>query len=158
MARELLKTITIDGDEYIIQRFDAMTGLCLARLVLAKAAPIIAIIGEDGNTTDQVVQAIGALGDSISDEDINSLVTKCLRYCYKRLPAGNQPIIDADGHFGVEDVQYDMFLTLQLCFEALKFGASDFFGEKGSTLKDKILSAFNRSNQSTTTPISSPLS
>lgn len=157
MARELLKTVTIDGDEYVIQRFDAMTGLCIARLVLAKAAPVIAIIGEDGDTTDQVIHAIGVLGDSISDDDLNKLVTKCLRYCYKRLPTGNQPVIDADGHYGVEDVQYDMILMLQLCFEAIKFGASDFFGEKGSALKDKMLSLFNQSNPSTTTPISSPL-
>ena len=62
------------------------------------------------------------------------IIDKCLRVCYARLPAGLQPVIDETGNYGVEGVEYDMGLTLRLCFEAIKWGASDFFAGNGSLL------------------------
>lgn len=155
MPAELYTEITVGENTYAIKRFDARTGLKIARLVIAKAAPIIPLLGKgaedpkakpkgrkqtgqsaadaDPDNT-QVYGAVGAVLDSLSDEDLDVLIDKCLRVCYAKLPAGLQPIIDETGNYGVEGIEYDMGLTLRLCFEAIKWGASDFFAGKGSIL------------------------
>lgn len=148
MSTELFTNITIGEDTYAIKKFPAKTGLKLARLVIAKAAPLIPLLdtpkanpnatakekAEKAAQDDHIYEAVGTILDSLSDEDIDDLVDKCLRVCYLSLPAGLAPVIDDLGNYGVENVEYDMSLTIRLCFEAIKWGASDFFGGKNSTL------------------------
>lgn len=148
MSTDLYTNITIGEDTYSIKKFPAKTGLKLARLVIAKAAPLIPLLdtpkakadgtpkakAESAAQDDHVYEAVGTILDSLSDEDIDDLVDKCLRVCYLNLPAGLAPVIDEFGNYGVENVEYDMSLTIRLCFEAIKWGASDFFGGKNSTL------------------------
>ena len=147
MATNIWKNVTINDQEYVIRKFDAMTGLKLARLVIAKAAPIIPLldIGDDqegGKKTAQdianderIYTVVGEVLSTMSDADIDDLVKKCLSVCYVDFPAGKQAIIDETGHYGVDDVEYDMGLTIRLCYEAIKWGAADFFGGKDSPLR-----------------------
>lgn len=135
MATNIYTNIEIDGVSYSIKKFTAKTGLKMARLVLAKLAPIIPMLDPDASTDDKLYETLAKIFDSLSDADIDNIVDKCLRECYVILPAGPQPIIDETGHYGIEDVEHDLMLTLRLCFEAIKWGASDFFGEKSSALK-----------------------
>lgn len=135
MATNIYTNIEIDGVSYSIKKFTAKTGLKMARLVLAKLAPIIPMLDPDASTEDKLYETLADIFDSLSDADIDDIVDKCLRVCYVPLAAGLQPIIDETGHYGVEDVEHDLMLTLRLCFEAIKWGASDFFGEKSSALK-----------------------
>lgn len=139
MAIDIYNRVNIRDQEYVIKKFDAKTGLKLARLVMAKAQPLIPLLGElesnqsdDGNavvTGPGLYRAVFAILGGMTDEDIDALVDKCLRFCYVDLPAGRQPIIDETGHYGIEDVEYDIPLTLMLCYEAIKWGAADFFDE-----------------------------
>lgn len=143
MANSVFTKVTIKNEEYIIQKFDAKTGLKLARLVMAKARPLIPLLAaqdqqdkkkggkKDGAGSD-VYGAIFAILGELKDEDIDALVDKCLRFCYIDLPAGRTPIIDETGNYAVDGVEYDPFLTVMLCYEAIKWGASDFFGENSS--------------------------
>ena len=148
MATNIWKTVTINDQEYVIRKFDAMTGLKLARLVIAKAAPIIPLldIGDDQKdgvkktaqeiaNDERIYTVVGEVLGTMSDADIDDLVKKCLSACFVDLPAGKQPIIDETGHYGVDDVEYDMALTIRLCYEAIKWGAADFFGGKNSPLR-----------------------
>lgn len=150
MSANLFTSVTINETEYKIKKFDAKTGLKLARLVISKLAPIIPLLDsiEAKNKKDQKGQSakakkgeqapemsdeqtykiLGAAVGNLSDDDIDDLVDKCLRVCYVELKAGLQPVIDEVGNYGVEGVEEDMGLTLRLCFEAIKWGASDFFG------------------------------
>lgn len=138
MPTNLYTEVTIDDRTFRIKKFDAKTGLKLARLVIAKAAPILPMI-QDGNTSDaRVFTAIGGILESLDDADLDNIIDKCLRVCYEDLPAGPAPVIDDLGHYGVENVEYDMMLTLRLCIEAIKWGASDFFDEKSSNLLQTI--------------------
>ncbi len=154
MPANLYTEITVDGSTYAIKRFDAKTGLKIARLVIAKAAPIIPLLDKATGTASekpkgkkqtgrnaadinpendtQIYGAVGAILDSLSDEDLDVIIDKCLRVCYAKLPAGLQPVIDETGNYGVEGIEYDMGLTLRLCFEAIKWGASDFFAGNAS--------------------------
>lgn len=138
MPTNIFTNIEIDGVNYSIKKFTAKVGLKMARFVLAKMTPILPLLSSDANTEDRLFSALSEILDSMSDADIDDLVDKCLRVCYVNLPAGLQAIIDETGHYGVDDIEYDMMLTLRLCFEAIKWGASDFFGEKGSALKSLI--------------------
>lgn len=141
MPKEIYKNITVDGREFVIRKFDAKTGLKIARLVIAKAAPLIPLIESatgKGTTDARIFAAVGEILGTLDDADMDSLIDKCLRSCFENLPAGLAPVIDETGNFGVEGVEYDMLLTLKLCFEAIKWGASDFFGENLSNLRQII--------------------
>lgn len=150
MPTNLFTSVTIDGTAYSIKKFDAKTGLKLARLVISKAAPIIPMLDKitgkdegkntgkdernkpDAEGNKELYKVVGAVLETLSDSDLDDLMDKCLRVCYASLPAGEQPIIDENGNFGVPDVEYDIGLCIRLCFEAIKWGAADFFAGKSS--------------------------
>ena len=132
MATDVFKRIDVDGIEYSIKKFTAKDGLKVARLLLAKIAPLIPAIEGMG---DDVFEAVAPALESLGDSELENLVDMCLRVCYRELPAGRQAVIDTTGHYGVPEVEYDIPLTLRLCFEAIRWGASDFFGGNGSGLK-----------------------
>lgn len=149
MATNIYTRVTIGDQTFSIKKFTAKEGLKLARMVISKAAPLIPLLdtGNEGEgkarnpkrdqaniNEDQVYEAVGAVLDSMDDKDVDFLVDRCLRVCYLELPAGPAPVIDETGNYGVEDVEYDMSLTIRLIFEAIKWGAADFFGGKNSAL------------------------
>lgn len=140
MPTNVFTSVKINDVEYSIKKFTAKEGLKMARFVLAKMAPILPLLGgktsKDDKDDDLIYSALSEVLNSMGDSDIDNLIDKCLRVCYVSFPAGLQAIIDETGHYGVDDVEYDMLLTIRLCFEAIKWGASDFFGEKGSALKE----------------------
>lgn len=141
MPTNIYNTVEIEGKSYLIRKFDAKTGLKMARLLLAKAAPLIPYVSSaDGAREDDMTIIMRAI-ESIDDDTIDAIVDKSLRVCSLMLPAGPQPIIDETGHYGVEDIEYDLLLTLRLCIEAIKWGAADFFGGSlsASSLKQKLL-------------------
>ena len=138
----LYKMVEIDGEMYRIEKFTARVGLKLARLMLAKIAPIIPLLGnEEGEDEPNEVNdsklyaAVAAALESLNDKDVDYLMNTCLRAVSKMLPAGPTAIIDANGFYGIPEVEYDLGLTVRLIVEAIKWGASDFFGEKGLSLK-----------------------
>ena len=143
MTAEIFTTVTINERTFAIKKFDAKAGLKMARFVIAKLAPLIPMLntgidekGEEKEMSDeQLYEVVGMITDKLSDDDIDSLVDKCLRVCYEVLPAGRAAVIDETGHYGVEGVEYNPVLALRLCFEAIKWGASAFFDGKNLPLK-----------------------
>lgn len=140
--QELYKMVEINGEMYRIEKFTARVGLKLARLLLAKIAPIIPLLGnEEGEEEpaeaddNKLYAAVAAALESLNDRDVDYLLNTCLRAVSKMLPAGPTAIIDANGFYGIPEVEYDLGLTIRLIVEAIKWGAGDFFGEKGLSLK-----------------------
>lgn len=144
MTNGILKTVTVGDDTYIIRKFDARTGLKIARLIIAKATPLLPLLDADDDakktaarakkmlektSNERLYEMIGKILETLDDTDIDNLVDKCLRVVSKQLPAGPQPVIDSTGNYGVEGIEYDLKLTLRLVYEAIIWGASDFFGE-----------------------------
>lgn len=127
--KDLYKTVTIGERRFVIRKMTAMAGLQLARLLLAKALPIAPKL-EEGLDVATIAQAV----ETVSDAELQTIVTKCLCVCAEDLPAGRAPVLDDAGHFGVEGVEYDMGLTLRLCAEAIKWSMGDFFGGSLSDL------------------------
>lgn len=135
MPTEIYNRVTIDEQDYLIKKMTAKEGLKIARMILAKAAPLIKYLdrdASDGKINDSMFDVVGRALESFSDEDVDVLIDRCLRVCYLSTPAGQQPVMDEYGNYGVVDIEYDMGLIMKLCFEAIKWGASDFFEESSS--------------------------
>ena len=155
MPAEIFTTVTIGERTFAIEKFDAKAGLKLARFVIAKLAPLIPMlnVGTDENgqekemSDEQLYDVVGMITENLSDDDIDSLVDKCLRVCYEILPAGRAAVIDETGHYGVEGVEYDPVLALRLCFEAIKWGASAFFDGKNLASRFAKKEAGSQQNQ-----------
>ena len=146
MADELYKSVEIDGENYSIKKFTAIQGLQIAKMVISKFSPLLPYLdGSDDVPPEAILQMMQAIG-TMSDEDVENLVKKCLKCCYKQFPAGPQPVIDKMGNYGVDNVEFDLVKTCRLCIEAIKWGVSDFFGEKGSTLIAEVVPALSPQN------------
>ncbi len=176
MSADLYTNVTIDDRSFSIMKFDARTGLKMARLLMAKIAPLLPyIVGEDeakksDDKKPEEAKAVKALADSfnkkldkdgeqslyatvgvllekLDDETIDYIIDKCLLHCSEILPAGNQPVLYANGIYGVEGVKESIPLTVRLCYEAIKWGASDFFDGKTSALIQKLKEFGKRPNR-----------
>ena len=146
MADELYKIVDIDGEQYSIQKFTAIAGLQIAKMIISKLTPLLPYLdGSEEVPPEAIAQLMTAIGQ-MTDEDVENLVKKCLKCCYKQFPAGLQPVIDKTGNWGVEGVEYDIVKTCRLCIEAIKWGTSDFFGEKGSTLIAEVVPSLSQQN------------
>ena len=86
MAEEVFRYVEIGGYEYRVEKFSPVAGLQLARLTLAKLAPVARQLadGADGGVLTALCAAISAL----TDAEVDSLVTKCLRFCCKKMKLG----------------------------------------------------------------------
>lgn len=138
MDRSIRKTVEIDGSSYIIVKLTAIASLQLGRLLIAKAAPFVTLLSkmDDGDTDDGILfQALFDVVGNLNDQDVNDLVTKCLRACKLDLDAGEHPVLDERGNYGNPDIEYDLILTVKLCVEMIKFNFADFFNGGGLDLK-----------------------
>lgn len=179
MPADLYTNVTIEERNFSIMKFDARTGLKMARLLLAKIAPLLPYINadegeENGAKADEQKQeeakavkalaasfkvkmdkdneqglfsTVGVLLEKLDDDTIDYIIDKCLTHCFELLPAGQQPVLYPSGIYGVEGVKESITLTVRLCYEAIKWGASDFFGGKNSALLQKLKELGKQSNQ-----------
>lgn len=146
MADDIRTIVVVNGEEYQVTKFTAVTGLQIARLVLAKFAPIIPLVSGKGNMgTEDMLAIVGSAIESVSDDDIEVLVKKCLRVCKKKLKSGHVACIDENGNYGIEGLEHDLITTIMLVVEAIKWGAGDFFGEKASALLQQFMPASKQS-------------
>lgn len=158
MADEIWKSVDIDGERYSVKKFTAVQGLQLVRFILAKFAPIIPVLqGEGDMLSEEAAEQLMAALSTINDDEVESLVMRCLKNCYKILPAGPQAVVDATGHYGIEGIEYDILKTCKLCVEAMKWGCSGFFGEKGSAFVAQQMGQLSsQQSPQTSTPSSLP--
>lgn len=157
MSTDKIKTVTIDDREFCITKFDAKTGLKMARFVIEKMAPLIPMLDKideiDTEDTEGIYAIISSIVANLNDADIDYLVDHSLLVCSEKLPAGQARVLDETGHYGVTDVEDDPILTLVLCYHAIAWGASAFFGGKNSNLLKTLLSKVGKSqSRQTTTP------
>ena len=141
MAEEVFKYVQIGGEEYRIEKFAPVPGLQLARLTLAKLTPVAEKLTGGG---EEILTALCAAVSSLTDEEVEALVTKCLRFCCKKKKLGWAACVDAAGNYGVAELAHDPVTVLALCAEALKWGIGDFFGESASILRGALFSTTSR--------------
>lgn len=141
MATDIINSVVINGDTYLIRKFDAVNGMVLLKVISGKLLPNFkGITAKDMSETDNAdfaMNLISGIMESLSEDDIKKITYKCLRVCQKVMPAGAMDIVDKAGNYCIEGIEYDMALTLKLCGEALKWSFGGFFDENG--LLSKLL-------------------
>lgn len=153
MSRVVTKTIEVEDRKFIVKKYTAMDGLKIAKLLLAKVIPMFqdlvplikSMIGSKDDREINVESAVENLSldtiaaalDKITGADFDYIVTKSLQAVSEILPAGDAPVMYENGTFGVENVEYDVILTLRLTCEAVMWGCGDFFDDDrlGSVMK-----------------------
>ena len=121
-VRETRKTvqIEIEGTERSFQvlKLDAMSGVCLLRLLLRMQE------GKNGITIMDLIT-------SLTEEELKSVMTVCLNHVNVVLPAGPHPVMTQD-EWGYPEIQYDTPVCMRLLIESISFNLSGFFGGSGS--------------------------
>ena len=141
MAVDIFKTVEIGESTYRIKKFTAITGLQIARMILSKLTPLAPLLREAGNDLDAEtlyanLSQLSKCLDTISDEELASLTKKCYVNC-----------IDDSGNYALEGLEYDLMLTLRLIWEAIAWGAADFFDANGLGFFRNKAAASNRPKQ-----------
>ncbi len=121
-----------------IQKYPALDGLKIAKVFIAKILPVfqtfIPLIGEArkggavlDNMLDNLGQYLSLEGiadtlDKIDPDDLDFIMSMSLRNVFEVLPAGDAQVLNPDGTYGVNDVEFDTMLVLRLVCEVILWG------------------------------------
>ena len=145
MARQTEKTITIQDRTFKISAFDAYTGSYIAFTVFEKMMPmgmedkVMATLQAEGKSPDLVMPQGRAL---MTKGEFFAFQRDCLSVVKEVMKGGHeQPIINKNGSWGVQDIENNTMLVLMLTIHALAFNIADFFTGNGlqdlaASLKD----------------------
>ena len=164
--------VTVADNVYRIRKMDAFASASLLKFMTSKGIPLLAAAqgvfdpsmlenkeGADGPSEGELTalaaQMIPPVLDAVSDEELKSLMIRCLNYCDKKLPAGYQPVMDGET-FGIAEAEGDVFLCLVLCFHAIAYNMKGFFDGSGLNLKQLMSGALSRLKPPTSTNTSLP--
>lgn len=118
--REIYKTVKIDDREFRIGKFDAMSGSYIAYKLMGEMLPM-------GLKVDGVSAPSGS--KVMEKKDFIDLQKDCLMICEEVFERTNAPIMNANGSWGVEDLENNSKVVLALTIQALVWNISDFFTE-----------------------------
>lgn len=130
--REKSKIVEIGNRKFVINRFDAFTGSYILYTLMEKMLPMMLESKVPVSKGENLSNVLPATRLSMTREEFKSFQIDCLRVCQEVLPAGNMPVIGANGNFGVMNLENDVSTVLQLTIHALMFNIVDFF--KGNDL------------------------
>lgn len=152
MARQTEKIVEIKGRKFKVKAFDAMTGSYIAFTLFEKMLPM--------NVEDQVMATLQAEGSDprmmmpqgrtlLTKGEFYSFMKDCLSVVYEVLPGRDAPVLNANGSWGIQDIQNDTMLALMLVINALSFNVSDFFTGDGLKELQNSLAGLMPSNMPT---------
>ncbi|MFV0240192.1 MAG: phage tail assembly chaperone [Lacrimispora sphenoides] len=170
--RIITKSIEVEGRKFLVTKYTAMDGLKIAKLLIAKLLPTfqdflpaLKQLKTDAENTDTAktevervvsdlvdnlsLETIANALDKVSEADFDYIVKKSLQCVSEQLKAGNAPVIDRNGNYGVLDIEYDPLLVMRLTCEAVMWGCSSFFDGDRLASVLKPLSSSLQPNQLT---------
>ncbi len=119
--REIIKNIqlSIDGKpvDFRLTKLDAFSGVSLLRLLIRL---------EDTVQKPSVLDLI----TSLSENELRSVMTSCLKHTEVMLPAGPQPVMTGS-EWGWPELEHDTLSCLKLTVESISWSLSGFFGGGG---------------------------
>ena len=131
------KEVELQGRKFQISELDPQTGSYLLFTVFEKMFPsgmeqqVMSAIRGEGKDPEMVLPSGRTL---MTKAEFYSFQRDCLSAVSEVLPGRNAPIINANGSWGVPDV--NVRLAILLTAHSLLFNLAPFFGEDG--LKDLI--------------------
>lgn len=155
--KEKLVEIEVEGKKrtFVVKKFDARTGSYVIYTVLNRLLPSILEFSQPearqklelGTTNAVTEMATKVLSSStLSEAEFLDLQNKCLRVCYEVLPAGNTPVINTAGQYGVIGLEDDLVTVFRLTLEALVFNLRGFFTGGGLTQAFQSLQGMKSAN------------
>ncbi len=154
MDTDKFKIEEIDGRKFIIKKINPKTSIKLAKLILLAGIPgfkcftktknIIRDIIKNPNDVDKdkmfddivddinledIFEAIQKCLLSLSDNDLDKVIDWSLTSCSEILPAGNTPVLNFDGTYGVANIEDDLFMVVALTAKVLEFNFKGFFSD-----------------------------
>lgn len=146
MERAKEKTVELFGRKFKIKKFDAFTGSYILFTIMQKVLPggmETQIPGENaGNLSDTLPQN----RTSMTKQEFTKLLKDCLSVVYETLPAGDRPVFNENGTWGLNDMQDNTPLVLLLAVNVLIFNIGDFFAANGLSELRKSLSGLSLAN------------
>ena len=134
MARITEKIITIQDRQFKIKAFDAFTGSYIAFTLFEKMMPmgmedkVMATLQAEGKSPDLVMPQNRAL---MTKGEFFAFQRDCLSVVSEVLKGRDAPVLNANGSWGVPDMENNTMLVLLLTINALAFNVSDFFTGNG---------------------------
>lgn len=140
------KIVEVENRRYQVAKYTAFTGIKVTKMFVAKILPVFqsflpmiskAMAGDQTSKEDVLseldkyldFEGISKALDLVSSDDLDYIMSRSLMCCSELLPAGPAPVMDANGNYGVPDIEYDMLIVLRLVCEAVIWGLGDFFAE-----------------------------
>lgn len=130
--KELFKTIDIDGRKFILCKFNAKSGSYILFKLMGILAPIFKDIKEIKDTEDINLTELATSLFSLPETEFRYIQDNCLMSVKETLQSGPVQILNEFGTWGVEDIEFDTQLVLDLTLKTLVFNIAPFF--KGSQL------------------------
>ncbi len=119
--RDIIKNIQlpIDGKpmDFRLTKLDAFSGVSLLRLLIRL------------NESEQKTSALDLI-NSLSEEELRSLMTSCLNHTEVLLPAGYQPVMQGSS-WSWPELEHDPAACLRLTIEGISWSPAGFFGGGG---------------------------
>ncbi|MCR8961663.1 hypothetical protein O0550_00365 [Brevibacillus halotolerans] len=137
------KDVEINGRKFRVRKFPAKVGSFMIIKLTAILAPMFAGIkanlkakSVDDNINMEDMDDIDIKGvleqlNNLSEKDFDYIQEKALSVCYELLPVGLAPVLQANGAFGVEDLEDDTVTVMALTVHALTFNLTSFFQGSG---------------------------
>ena len=124
------KSFDINGEEYRVKRFDAFTGMSVAKTVwkhtLGKELP--------KDITLENMFMVMAM-QFMTNAELETVGKQAVKVCEKHLKAGWTAIVDKSGNYKIPELETDSAAIIVIMREAVLFGTSDFFTAMNSILK-----------------------
>lgn len=137
---ETCKIVTVNGMNYQVEKFSAIVGVKVMKLLLSKIQalmPLITSMADENDIKDSAVfDLIFKVLDDVTDEELDKLMRWSLHATKALLPAGPQPIILASGSYGVPGIESNLALCLRLTGEAIAWNLKGFFDDSQSAFGD----------------------
>jgi hypothetical protein len=129
---------------------DARTGSYMLFKLMKIITPIFKNIKQDSENVSiedlNLTELFSSLFDLPKDE-FEYIQDSCLKVVYEILGAGDSPVIRATGDWGVNDIEYDTSLVMQLTIQSLIFNVKGFFSGNLLDSISKRLDTFQQSSK-----------
>jgi len=139
------KDIEVNNRNFRLNKMDARTGSFMLFKLMKILTPIFKNIKKDSKEMKLEDLNLSELASSLFDlpeNEFNYIQDNCLQVIDEILPAGAQKVLDKYGIFGVNNIEFDTALVMNLTIQSLVFNVSSFFPENLLSSITKGLNTF----------------
>ena len=141
----MYKDIEVNNRNFRLNKMDARTGSFMLFKLMKILTPIFKNIKKDSKEMKLEDLNLSELASSLFDlpeNEFKYIQDNCLQVIDEILPAGAQKVLDKYGIFGVNNIEFDTALVMNLTIQSLVFNVSSFFPENLLSSITKGLNTF----------------